>query len=56
MTPTKNDTASPRVYHGGGWFDYVPSWVRPASRNTYEPADRGNFIGFRTSLPARQPR
>jgi formylglycine-generating enzyme required for sulfatase activity len=56
MTRTKNDTNAPRVYHGGSWYDVDPSWVRAASRDTYGPAFRGSLIGFRTSLPARQPR
>lgn len=55
MTPTKNDTNS-RVDRGGGcWNNNAAWWVRPASRYTHEPADRDRHIGFRTSLPSRQP-
>jgi formylglycine-generating enzyme required for sulfatase activity len=55
MTPTKN---APRVRRGGSWVNRVPSWVRaaPSSHGTFEPAYRVNNIGFRTSLPVRQPR
>ena len=57
MTRTKNDTTSPRVVRGGGWFNYdAASWVRAASRSTIVPAIRNSFIGFRTSLPVRQSR
>ena len=56
MTPTKNDTTSPRVYHGGSWSLHVPSWVRAASRRTIVPAFRDNSIGFRTALAGRTPR
>jgi formylglycine-generating enzyme required for sulfatase activity len=58
MTRTKNtppDTTS-RVFHGGGWSDYVPSWVRAASRSANEPAGRDSFVGFRCALRGRQPR
>ena len=55
MTPTKNDTTS-RVGRGGCWSIHVPSWVRAGSRSSGEPALRYIFIGFRTSLPVRQPR
>jgi formylglycine-generating enzyme required for sulfatase activity len=52
--PTKpSDT---RVYRGGSWGNYVPSWVRAASRFTYVPADRINNIGFRCALRGREPR
>ena len=55
MTPTKNDTTS-RVDRGGSWYFYEPSWVRAESRFTVVLARRSDGIGFRTSLPARQPR
>ena len=51
MTRTKN---TPRVNHGGCWNNRGPLWVRV--RNTVMPAFRDDDIGFRTSLPARQPR
>ena len=53
-TPAKNGT-SPRVRRGGGWGDCVPSWVRAASRLTYQPAYRNDIIGFRCVLRGRQP-
>ena len=56
MTPTENDTNSPRVNRGGSWYNDGPWWVRAPSRVTGVPADRNRGIGFRTSLPARQPR
>ena len=59
MTPTKNDTTSPRVYRvyrGGSWYYNEPPWVRAASRITDEPAYPVPDVGFRTSLPVRQPR
>jgi formylglycine-generating enzyme required for sulfatase activity len=49
MTPTKN------VRRGGGWNHVAPSWMRPASRDTSVPERRHYNIGFRTSLPHRQP-
>ena len=55
MTRTKNDT-TPRVVRGGGWRSLGPSWVRPASRDSLVPASRNDDVGFRTSLPVRQPR
>jgi formylglycine-generating enzyme required for sulfatase activity len=58
MTPTKNtppDTLH-RVFRGGSWYFYEPSWVRAASRGTIVPASRYDGIGFRTSLPVRQSR
>jgi formylglycine-generating enzyme required for sulfatase activity len=54
MTRTKNDTDS-RVNRGGGWHNGEPSWVRAASRDARVPAGRSGDIGFRTSLPVRQP-
>ena len=58
MTPTKtkNDTNSLRVRRGGSWYNDAASWVRPASRLTNAPVGRSDNIGFRTSLPGRQPR
>ena len=57
MTPTKSDTTSPRIDRGGSWVSYIgPPWVRAAYRSTNVPADRSGLIGFRTSLPVRQPR
>jgi hypothetical protein len=57
MTPPEPaDLTSPRVNRGGGWYVRVPSWVGGASRDTIEPADRYSLIGFRTTLPVRQPR
>jgi formylglycine-generating enzyme required for sulfatase activity len=56
MTPTKNDTTSPRIDRGGSWVSYIgPPWVRAACRSTNVPAYRGRNFGFRTSLPHRQP-
>ena len=55
MTPTKNDTPSPRVVRGGCWGNDDPSWMRPAFRFTVEPDDREDDMGFRTTLPSRQP-
>lgn len=55
ISPPKNDTDSPRVYRGGGWDNYVPSWERAASRNASVPAVRGDIIGFRAYLPGRKP-
>jgi formylglycine-generating enzyme required for sulfatase activity len=40
--------ASHRVYRGGGW-GYNPGRCRPANRDGYEPADRGNDLGFRVA-------
>ena len=56
MTPTKNDTNSLRVRRGGCWNNNAASWVRPASRLTNAPVGRSDNIGFRTTLPVRQPR
>ncbi len=42
-----------RVRRGGSWFDYVPSWVRAASRSANGPADRSHSIGFRCARGAR---
>ena len=56
MTPTKNDTTSPRVSRGGSLIGNEPSWLSAASCFTRGPASRGGGLGFRTSLPARQPR
>ena len=59
MKPTSDTTSDTRrrVLHGGGsWYSNVPSWVRAASRISYEPADRGFILGFRTHLTGRQPR
>ena len=53
MTRTKN---SPRVYRGGVWYDFGPSWVRAASRSAAPPAYRIYSIGFRCALRGRQPR
>ena len=51
------DTTSDRVFRGGGcWHNYGPSGVRAASRNTYGPADRNIFLGFRCVLRGREPR
>ena len=37
---------SRRVIRGGSW-DSVPARVRSANRNWFEPARRGNFLGYR---------
>jgi formylglycine-generating enzyme required for sulfatase activity len=36
-----------RVYRGGCWDNYGPSWVRAASRDTDVSAYRNIFLGFR---------
>jgi formylglycine-generating enzyme required for sulfatase activity len=55
--PTTKPTDTPlRAYRGGSWYNNVPSWVRAASRFTYEPAYRYSDIGFRCALRAREPR
>jgi hypothetical protein len=41
-----------RVVRGGSWFPY-PRLVRSASRLWYDPASRGNGIGFRLAQSAR---
>jgi len=57
MTPPSiTDLTSPRVYRGGSWSDYGPSWLSAASRVTDEPAIRSNDIGFRCSLRWRVKR
>ena len=56
MTPAqKNASDPPRVYRGGSWYFYEPSWVRAASRDTLEPAIRLSAIGFRCALRGREP-
>ena len=45
-----------RVIRGGGWSDNAPSWVRAASRSTFEPAFRDSNLGFRCALRGREPR
>ena len=56
MTPTENDTTSPRVIRGGGWCSDEPSWVRAASRYSFVPAYRFGNIGFRTTLAGKMKR
>lgn len=41
-----------RVYRGGSWNFNVPSVVRAASRSTFEPAGRNDYIGFRCARGA----
>jgi formylglycine-generating enzyme required for sulfatase activity len=43
-----------RVYRGGSWNN-DPRFLRSASRNGFDPADRGNDLGFRCAqdVPAR---
>jgi formylglycine-generating enzyme required for sulfatase activity len=53
MTPTKN---APRVDRGGCWVNNVPSWVRAASRDTFEPAYPVTDVGFRTTLAGKMKR
>ena len=54
MTRSKKNTT--RVIRGGGWRFNAPWFVSAANRNSFLPAFRGNFNGFRTSLTVRQPR
>ena len=54
--PTKPTGTLYRVVSGGSWLNDVPSWVRPASRVTFEPAYRNGLIGFRCALRVREPR
>ena len=57
MTPAqKNASDPPRVYRGGSWYFYEPSWVRAASRDSLVPASRNDDIGFRAYLPGRVKR
>ncbi len=54
---TKPTSDTPlRVFRGGCWHIYAPSWVRTASRNSREPAFRFDYLGFRTRLSVRSPR
>jgi formylglycine-generating enzyme required for sulfatase activity len=55
MNPPTKPTDT-RVFRGSSWYNGVPSWVRAASRITYEPACRNSNIGFRCALRVRQPR
>ena len=54
--PTKPTDTRYLVVRGGSWFNYGPSWVRAASRNSSEPARRDDNIGFRCALRGREPR
>lgn len=54
--PAQNEPHSRRVYRSGGWYNYVASRVRAASRGSIEPAYRSSFIGFRTALAGRMKR
>ena len=54
-TPKPTDT-TPRVFRGGSWYDYEPSWVRAAARDSFVPAYRYGAIGFRCALRGREPR
>ena len=40
-----------RVYRGGGWNDYDPSYVRSANRHVYEPTARHVDLGLRCAGP-----
>ena len=55
VSDSKTDNL-PRAFRGGSWYGDVPSWVRAASRNTFEPAYRYDFLGFRCALRGREPR
>ena len=45
-----------RVLRGGGWYSFGPSWLRAASRNTYVPASRFSFLGFRCARGGSEKR
>lgn len=53
MKPTDNFY---RVLRGGCWLNDEPSGVRAACRNSYGPAYRISYLGFRTHLSVREPR
>ena len=44
--PTGPSSGSNRVFRGGGWYDYA-HYCRSANRNSREPGNRNNNVGFR---------
>ena len=46
VSDPKTDTLY-RVFRGGCWIDFVPSWVRAAARDSDAPSYRNSIIGFR---------
>jgi len=43
-----------RVYRGGGWYDFVPSWLRGGDRDESAPSGRYTVIGFRPVLDSQK--
>ena len=56
MTRSKNDTTSRRVFRGGGWSDSDTGRVSAADRHWIAPTFSYVKVGFRVTLPVRQPR
>ena len=53
--PRGHSTGGPgRVLRGGGWDEFA-RFSRSAFRRHFPPDSTGNFIGFRSVLPPRQP-
>jgi formylglycine-generating enzyme required for sulfatase activity len=42
-------SGSGRVLRGGSWYNTVASWLRSASRSTFDPTARNNDSGFRAA-------